>query len=88
MSAIKNNVLYISSLKEQGVSFYKSDVKTFCQSTSEIYGKKKCIVIDNLDTLSDINQNIFKIHMDTYSRRVIFLCSCTNLNKISHFSIL
>ena len=80
---IKNNVLYISSLKEQGVSFYKSDVKTFCQSTSEIYGKKKCIVIDNLDTLSDINQNIFKIHMDTYSQRVIFLCSCTNLNKIS-----
>ena len=83
INKIKNNVLFISSLKEQGVSFYKSDVKTFCQSTSEIYGKKKCIIIDNLDCLSDINQNIFKIHMDTYSNRVIFLCSCTNLNKIS-----
>ena len=80
---IKNNILYISSLKEQGISFYKNDVKSFCQSTSELYNKKKSIIIDNLDGLSDINQNIFKIHMDTYSKKVNFICSCTNLNKIS-----
>ena len=60
---IKNNILYISSLREQGISFYKNDVKSFCQSTSELYNKKKSIIIDNLDGLSDINQNIFKIHM-------------------------
>lgn len=83
INRIKNNVLYISSLKEQGVSFYKNDVKTFCQSTSEIYNKNKSIIIDNLDGLNDINQNIFKIHMDMYGKRVNFICSCTNLNKIS-----
>lgn len=83
MNSIKNNILYISSLKEQGVSFYKNDVKTFCQSTSEIHNKKKSIVIDNLDGLNEINQNIFKIHMDMYGKRVNFICSCTNLNKIS-----
>ena len=80
---IKNNLLYISNLKEQGISFYKNDVKNFCQSTSEIYGKKKTIIIDNLDGLSEINQNIFKMHMDIYSKKVNFICSCTNLNKIS-----
>ena len=26
---IKNNILYISSLREQGISFYKNDVKVF-----------------------------------------------------------
>ena len=90
---IKNNILYISSLKEQGISFYKNDVKNFCQSTSEIYGKKKSIIIDNLDGLSEINQNIFKIHMDLYSKKVNFICSCTNLNKIcsailNHFIVI
>ena len=80
---IKNNILYISSLKEQGVSFYKNDVKTFCQSTTEIYGKKKTIIIDNLDLLTDLNQNIFKIHMDNYGKKVNFICSCTNINKIT-----
>lgn len=83
LNSIKNNILYISSLKEQGVSFYKNDVKNFCQSTSEIYGKKKSIIIDNLDTMSEINQNIFKMHMDKYGKRVNFLCSCTNINKIN-----
>ena len=83
LSNIKNNILYISSLKEQGVMFYKNDVKTFCQSTSEIYNKKKTIIIDNLDNLSDINQNIFKMHMEIYGKKVNFICSCTNINKIS-----
>lgn len=80
---IKNNILYISSLKEQGVMFYKNDVRTFCQSTSEIYNKKKTIVIDNLDNLTDINQNIFKMHMETFGKKVNFICSCSNINKIN-----
>lgn len=83
MSTVKNNILSISNLKEQGISFYKTDVKTFCQSTCEIPDRKKTIIIDNLDLMTDINQNIFKIHMERYGKRVIFLCSCTNINKIS-----
>ena len=35
-----SNVLYINSLKEQGISFYRSDVKTFCQTKSTILNKK------------------------------------------------
>ena len=35
------NVLYINSLKEQGISYYRTDVKTFCQTASLVSGKKK-----------------------------------------------
>ena len=28
----EENVLYINSLKEQGINYYRSDVKTFCQT--------------------------------------------------------
>ena len=30
------NVLYINSLKEQGINYYRTDVKTFCQTCSVI----------------------------------------------------
>lgn len=78
-----NNILYINNLKEQGVSFYKNDVKIFCKSMCEIKNKKKTIVLDDIDLLSDQNQIIFKIHMDNFIDRVNFICSCNNLNKVN-----
>jgi DNA polymerase III delta prime subunit len=39
----ENNILYINNLKEQGISYYRNEMKTFCQSRSVIPGKKKMI---------------------------------------------
>ena len=36
-----NNVLFISNLQEQGISYYRNEVKTFCQTPSFVSGKKK-----------------------------------------------
>ena len=36
-----NNILFINNLKEQGINYYRNEMKTFCQSRSNIYGKKK-----------------------------------------------
>jgi len=80
---VKNNVLFINNLKEQGISFYKNDVKSFCKSMCEIKNKRKTIILDDIDLLSDQNQQIFKIHMDNYIHNVNFICSCNNLNKIN-----
>ena len=43
----KDNILHINSLKEQGINFYRNDVKTFCQTCSSVKGKKKIIVFLN-----------------------------------------
>ena len=80
---VKNNVLYINNLKEQGISFYKNEVKMFCKSICEVKNKRKTIILDDIDLLSDQNQQIFKIHMDNYINNVNFICSCNNLNKIN-----
>ena len=39
----EENVLYINSLKEQGINYYRTDVKTFCQTCSNVKNKKKII---------------------------------------------
>jgi DNA polymerase III delta prime subunit len=36
----KENILYINNLKEQGINYYRSEVKTFCQTSSFIPNKK------------------------------------------------
>ena len=36
----KNNILYINNLKEQGIQYYRTEVKIFCQIPSTISGKK------------------------------------------------
>ena len=41
----ENNILFINNLKEQGISYYRTEMKTFCQSHSSIYGKKKMIIV-------------------------------------------
>ena len=40
----ESNILFINNLKEQGINYYRNEMKTFCQSHSSIYGKKKLIL--------------------------------------------
>ena len=40
-SLYEDNILHINSLKEQGINYYRNDVKTFCQTCSSVKGKKK-----------------------------------------------
>jgi len=78
----KNNILFINSLKEQGISYYRNEVKNFCQTTSVIRGKKKIIVLDDIDTINEQSQQVFRNCIDKYSHNVHFLCSCINIQKV------
>ena len=42
----ENNILLINNLKEQGINYFRNEMKTFSQSHSTVYGKKKMIIID------------------------------------------
>lgn len=81
-SAYHSNVLYIHYLKEQGTSYYKNEVKYFCQTYCSIPGKKKTIVLEDLDFMTESNQTIFIQIIDKYSKYVNFIASCKFLHKI------
>lgn len=76
------NILYINSLKEQGINYYRNDVKTFCQTCSVIKKKKKIVVLDDLDLLNEQSQQVFRNCIDKYSHNVHFISSCSNSQKI------
>jgi len=78
----EDNILHINSLKEQGINFYRNDVKTFCQTCSSIKGKKKIIVLDDIDLINEHSQQVFRNCIDKYSHNVHFICSCSNSQKV------
>tara|TARA_B100000287_G_scaffold381242_1_gene385468 strand:- start:260 stop:1213 length:954 start_codon:yes stop_codon:yes gene_type:complete len=78
----KDNVLYINTLKDQGISYYRNEVKTFCQTPTNLAGKKKIIVLDDLDVINEQSQQVFRNFIDKYSHNVHFISSCNNTNKI------
>jgi replication factor C subunit 2/4 len=78
----RGNILYINNLKEQGIQYYRSEVKIFCQIPSTIRGKKKFIILDDIDTINDQSQQVFRNCIDKYYNNVFFILSCSNTQKI------
>ena len=76
------NVLYINTLKEQGINYYRSDVKTFCQTCSSIKNKKKIVVLDDIDIINEQSQQVFRNCIDKFSHNVHFISSCSNTQKV------
>jgi DNA polymerase III delta prime subunit len=81
-SKYQHNILHINSLKEQGINYYRNDVKTFCQTCSAIKGKKKIIVLDDIDIINEQSQQVFRNCIDKYSHNVHFIASCSNSQKV------
>jgi DNA polymerase III delta prime subunit len=77
-----DNILYINSLKEQGINYYRTDVKTFCQTCSIIKNKKKIIVLDDIDYINEQSQQVFRNCIDKFSHNVHFISSCSNIQKV------
>ena len=88
----EDNILHINSLKEQGINYYRVDVKTFCQTCSSIKNKKKIVVLDDIDLINEQSQQVFRNCIDKFSNNVHFISSCSNIQKVienlqSRFSI-
>tara|TARA_Y100000591_G_C21837393_1_gene703396 strand:+ start:1555 stop:2505 length:951 start_codon:yes stop_codon:yes gene_type:complete len=81
-SNYKDNILSINNLKEQGITYYRTDVKTFCQTGSIIQGKKKFIILDDINIVNEQSQQVFRNCIDKYSHNVHFIASCNNTQKV------
>lgn len=78
----KHEVLFINSLKDQGIQYYRNNLKTFCQTQCSIPHKKKIIILDDIDFINEQSQQVFRNYIDKYSHKVNFLISCQNNQKV------
>lgn len=75
-------IWHFNCLNEQGINGFRETLKVFCQTKCSIYGKKKLIILDDLDYLNEQNQQIIRSNIDKYSWNINFIASCKNLNKV------
>lgn len=78
----ETNVMFVNNLREQGINYYRNEMKTFCQSHSNIYGKKKMIVVDDIDNINEQSQQVFRNYIDKYKNNVYFITICSNIQKV------
>lgn len=78
----ENNILFINNLKEQGIQYFRNEMKIFCQSHSTIHGKKKMVVIDDVDIINEQSQQVFRNYIDKYKNNINFVFVCTNIQKV------
>ena len=78
----ENNILFINNIKEQGIQYFRNEMKTFCQSHSSIYGKKKLVIIDDIDNINEQSQQVFRNYIDKYSNNIHFISVCSNIQKV------
>ena len=74
--------LTINNLKDQGIQYYRNEVRIFSQTRSDIPMKKKVIVIDDIDLINEQSQQVFRNCIDKYSHNIHFIASCTNIQKV------
>jgi DNA polymerase III delta prime subunit len=81
-SDYNNNILYINNISDQGINYYRNDVKIFCQIRCNIPGKKKMIIMDDIDLINEQSQQVFRSFIDNYSNNVFFIASTSNIQKV------
>lgn len=77
-----SNILTINSLKDQGISYYRTEVKTFCQTICTIPNKKKIVILDDIDLINEHSQQVFRNCIDKNKNNIHFISSCTNIQKV------
>lgn len=78
----EHNIMFVNNLKEQGIQYFRNDMKTFCQSRCSIYGKKKLVLVDDIDNINEQSQQVFRNYIDKYKKNVHFISVCTNVQKV------
>tara|TARA_X000000368_G_C23056818_1_gene724319 strand:+ start:245 stop:1219 length:975 start_codon:yes stop_codon:yes gene_type:complete len=79
---IEKNTIFINLLKEQGINYYRNELKNYCQINNFKNSKeKKTIILDDLDLLNEQCQQIFNTFITNYEN-INFIMSCSDKQKI------
>lgn len=78
---INNNIIYLNLLKEQGINYYRNEIKNFCQINNLLNKYKKTIILDDINLLNEQIQLIISNYINNY-KNINFIISCNDVSKI------
>lgn len=72
--------LVVNSVGDNGISYFRNEVKTFCRSNCK--GKRKVVVIDDVDNLNDQSQQVLRSTIETFAPSVQFIATASSEHKL------
>ena len=78
---LKCQSIIINSSDERNIDTVRNKIKQFA-ITKSFNGRKKLIVLDEVDGMAEIPQNALRPIMELYTSNVFFILTCNNKNKI------
>jgi DNA polymerase III delta prime subunit len=79
----QDNVLIVNSINDKGIIQYRTCVKTFCQTCSVVPGKKKLVILDDIEHVNEQIQQVFRNCIEKYSHNVSFIATCTDTQNVN-----
>ena len=77
-----NEVMFVSQLKDQGISSMRYELKLFCQTPSAKIGKKKMLVLDDLHVFSDNIQKLIVNNVDKWGKNINIITTSNTIYSI------
>ena len=76
----RSEQLYLSKIKDQGVTNIRTEIKQFSQTPSPF--RKKILVIDDIHMFSENIQKLFINNIDKWSENIYVVVTCNNVYSV------
>ena len=74
------DILSINNVSENGINFFRNDVRTFCKSNAT--RKKRLVIIDDIDVVNEQSQQVLRSTMDAFAHITQFIATATSEHRI------
>lgn len=76
----RSEQLYLSKIKDQGVTNIRTEIKQFSQTPSPF--RKKILIIDDIHMFSENIQKLFINNIDKWSENIYVIITCNNVYSV------
>ena len=75
-----SDLLVVNSAADNGISYFRNEVRTFCQNNTR--QQRKVVIIDDLDAINEQSQQVLRSTIDAFIDSVQFIATVTSEPKL------
>lgn len=76
------DTLFLNSSEERGIETIRQKVNEFVRTKSSQVGKRRIVILDEVDGMTKEAQESLRTLMETYAGNALFILTCNNISKV------
>lgn len=79
---LEADALFLNSSEERGIQTIREKVNEFVRTKSSQIGKRRIVILDEVDGMTKEAQESLRTLMETYAGNALFILTCNNITKV------